>query len=351
MRPKSTSIIRFILNEVESHPTSVVLRTAAEFSISRQAVLKRIKALIEQCDIVGEGATKSRKYVLATNLVYSAVIELQGLEEDVVWRTQVRPVLGDLPDNINRICAYGFTEILNNAIEHSQSQAAVVQISRTPSLVDFTISDAGVGIFRKIKDALNLEDERHALLELSKGKFTTDPDRHSGQGIFFTSRAFDHFSILSGNLFFLHKAFHDDWLVEDKSSPTEGTDVRLRISTLSPTQLKTVFDTYSTLEDPGFSKTHVPINLAQLGEDELVSRSQAKRLLARFDQFEEVLLDFNGIDSVGQAFADEVFRVFRLSNPTIKVLWINANDEVKSMIFRASGGVPSKRASNAGEAQ
>ncbi len=64
------------------------------------------------------------------------------------------------------------------------------------------VSDNGIGIFRKIRRDLHLTDERHAILELSKGKVTTDPNRHSGQGIYFTSRAFEKFGILSGRLYF-----------------------------------------------------------------------------------------------------------------------------------------------------
>ncbi|HVS72519.1 MAG TPA: STAS-like domain-containing protein [Phycisphaerae bacterium] len=46
--------------------------------------------------------------------------------------------------------------------------------------------------------------------------------------------------------------------------------------------------------------------------------------LARFNPLEEIWLDFNGIDSIGQSFADEIFRVFRCHNPSIKLAWINA---------------------------
>ena len=35
---------------------------------------------------------------------------------------------------------------------------------------------------------LDLSDERLASLELSKGKLTIEPRRHSGEGVFFTSR-------------------------------------------------------------------------------------------------------------------------------------------------------------------
>ncbi len=183
---------------------------------------------------------------------------------------------------------------------------------------------------------LDLEFEQQALTALSAGKFTTDSSRHSGQGIFFTSRVFDHFSILSGNLHFWHRINHDDWLTEHRLKYAKGTSVRMRICTMSKTTTKEVFDRFSTPNDEfGFARTHVPLVLSQFDDGSLVSRSQAKRVLARFDQFEEVLLDFAKVKSIGQAFADEIFRVFQRNNPTVRVGWTNATREVESNILRA----------------
>lgn len=47
-----------------------------------------------------------------------------------------------------------------------------------------------------------MDDERDAILELSKGKLITDAENHAGEGIFFTSRVFDEFAVISGGLFF-----------------------------------------------------------------------------------------------------------------------------------------------------
>jgi hypothetical protein len=84
-----------------------------------------------------------------------------------------------------------------------------------------------------------------------------------------------------------------------------------------------------------FSRTSVPVTLAQYGEENLVSRSQAKRLLARFDKFKEVVLSFKGVERIGQAFADEIFRVFKKAHPDLSILYIEANHEVEKMIKRA----------------
>ena len=96
--------------------------------------------------------------------------------------------------------------------------------------------------------------------------------------------------------------------------------------------MRGVFDEFQG-DDFRFRKTHVPIKLGRYPNEQLVSRSQAKRILARFDQFGEVLLDFSGIDTVGRAFIDEIFRVFRLEHPDTEVSWMNATPEIEGMIF------------------
>jgi hypothetical protein len=98
---------------------------------------------------------------------------------------------------------------------------------------------------------------------------------------------------------------------------------------------KEIYDKFSD-DDYGFTKTVVPVRLAQYGNEKLISRSQAKRLLERVDRFKTVLFDFAEVETIGQAFADEVFRVFVNEHPHITILPINANDDVKQMIKRVT---------------
>ncbi len=104
---------------------------------------------------------------------------------------------------------------------------------------------------------------------------------------------------------------------------------------------------WQTQDEPVFNKTVVPVRLAQYGNDQLISRSQAKRVLARIDLFTTVLLDFEGVPAIGRAFADEVFRVFRREHPDVGIVPINDDPEVKRMIARAQSAPerdPSRRA-------
>ncbi|MBQ1764469.1 MAG: STAS-like domain-containing protein, partial [Aquincola sp.] len=193
------------------------------------------------------------------------------------------------------------------------------------------------GIFRKIARALDLPDERQALLELSKGKFTTDPTRHSGEGVFFTSRMFDQFLIQANDLRYAHLSADLQDRLDEVADAADGTIVFMSIAADSTRTTREIFDQYTSgPDDFTFDKTVVPMRLAKYGTEQLVSRSQAKRLIARFDRFKIVVLDFEGVDSIGQGFADELFRVYARAHPDIRLETVNAGEDVLRMVRRVT---------------
>ena len=109
----------------------------------------------------------------------------------------------------------------------------------------------------------------------------------------------------------------------------------MRLGTKCMRTVKSIFDEYAAPDDYAFTKTVVPVDLAEYGDGTLVSRSQAKRLLTRIDRFTKVLFDFDNVDAIGQSFADEIFRVFANRHPEIEISVLNENKEVKNMIARA----------------
>lgn len=331
---QTQDIRNFILENLKDHSHDIAAVTAAKFGISRQAVLRHIHQQVKAGLISFKGATRSRQYVLRYLVDKTAEYPLKNLAEDQIWKELFQPRLDDVPANVLNICEYGLTEMVNNAIDHSEGGKVTVRLRRTALEIEISVIDNGIGIFNKIQKALNLDDPMHSILELAKGKLTTDPKRHTGEGVFFTSRAFDTYLIWSGNLYFAH--FRErDWLLEDKKDNVKGTSILMIINSSSPHTLQETFDAFATGDELGFAKTIVPVFLAEYGNENLVSRSQAKRLLTRFEKFKEIVLDFSRVNSIGQAFADEIFRVFQAEHPSIRLLSINANEEVTKMIQRA----------------
>lgn len=340
---RTAQIEAFIIENVDDHAADIAHFAAVHFGVTRQAIHRHLARMVREKKLTAVGTTRSRTYALPVLTKILETLELvPTLGEDRVWDKYIAPHVRDIPKNIREICFYGFTEMLNNAKDHSESPNVTIALTLDPKIIKLSVIDDGIGIFHKLATTLHLEDERHAILELSKGKLTTDPTRHSGEGIFFTSRMFDKFAILSGRLRFVCND-GEDWLMDtndtgpDAYSPySAGTSVVMVIATNSKRTSKEVFDRFSGAdEDYGFTRTHVPVVLAKYGTENLVSRSQAKRLLARFERFKEVVLDFHDVPMIGQAFADEVFRVFPNHHADVRLYFRNAVPDVERMIRRA----------------
>ncbi len=339
IRKSSEEIRHFILSHVQEHPTDIVKITGEHFGMSRQGVNKHMHALIVQADIIAEGKTSARIYKLGEDRMANMVFDITPeLEEHVIWSRKIKPLLQDLPDNIQELWSYSFQEILNNAIEHSEGSKVEIVVRKKDGHTEITIIDDGIGIFRKLRDVCKLDDEKHAALELSKGKLTTDPDSHTGQGIFFSSRMVDSFIIESGGASLFHLPNQEfDFVFEGGKEDKRGTVIFMKLKDNTARTVNDVFNMFELPgdEDHGFVKTLIPVKLAQFDKEMMVSRSQARRVLARVNRFKHVGFDFQGVEKIGQPFADEIFRVFGLEHPEITIYSVNENDQIKNAIKKA----------------
>ena len=324
--PRGQQIRQFILERVEEHPHDIAQLTAKQFGVTRQAVNLHLQRLLTDSDLLRKGKTRRTRFFLAPKKTWQKGYPRQQSESDV-WENDVLPQISDLPENTLDIWRYCFTEMFNNAVDHSSGTRITVQLKRTAVNTELAIIDNGVGIFKKIQRAMKFSDERYSVLELAKGKFTTDPERHTGEGIFFTSKMLDGFDISSGGVYFTS--------VSLLKNP-KGTAVWMKLKNTTDRSRMEVFDEYASPEnDYAFDKTVVPVKMAEHSPNDLISRSQAKRLLFRIDRFRRVVFDFQSVNQIGQAFADEIFRVFARRHPGVDVQFVNANDEVIRMIKRA----------------
>ena len=333
-RSRTAEIRRFILSHVREHPRDIARLTAENFGISRQAVNQHLQRLVEERSLVSEGHTRGQTYRLVPALQWVKSYSIDdALYEDSVWRTDIQPLLDSLPGNAAHIWLYGFTGIFNNAIDHSEGRHIQVALHRDAAFTELAVIDDGVGVFRKLQPGLGLETERHAALELAKGKITTDPSRHTGEDVYFISRLFDDFDIFSGGLCMYNEVDNiEAWMLE-KVCSAAGTAVWMRLDNQTPKILTRLLDGFTTRKEFGFNKTVVPVRLAENGS-RLVSRSKARRVIARAEDFRKVVLDFKGVENIGPTFADEIFRVFAREHPRVEIVTVNTAPSVQRMIQR-----------------
>lgn len=336
-KAQTKKIQNFIFEKVDHYPSAISQMVQAKFGISRNGAYYHLNSLVKKGLLATEGHLKAKRYREAPQKTWTKHYALSGLREDVVWGSLNEG--NNLPelnsDRAGFTLMYGFTEMLNNAIDHSEGANVSVTIEVFYTKIKVTIADDGVGIFKKIQREENLENEREAILLLSKGKYTSMPEQHSGQGIFFTSKAFDFFDIISSGLCFIHEREScNDWLL-DSIVRNAGTTVIMEVSINSKLSMEKLFGEFTSDDgDFRFDTTVVPVKKLKSSNEGLVSRSQAKRLMVGLHKFDKVHLDFEGVDRVGQAFADEIFRVWSKQYPSILLEIDKANSNVSNMISR-----------------
>ena len=317
---------------------------ALSHGLTVQSVYRYLKKLEFEQIILKYKHGKTNQYKLI-DTAYHFSYTIGTFSEDSVWNNAISSLMNDFSEVVYANSSYAVSEMLNNAIEHSEGNIVDVQVFINPFRIAFLITDDGVGIFTKIASALQLEEKRFSILELAKGKFTTAPNSHSGEGIFFSSKVSDVFAIFSDNLVFsaLNMDEYEDGRLRDFAGTNQvGTTVFIEIFRNHSISSKEVFDKYTQFPDHyGFTKTIVPVKLLEYGNTRpiFVSRSQAKRLLVRFERFERIELDFSGVNEIGQGFADEVFRVFKNQHPNSKIIAINYNQDIMKMIKHVEGDI------------
>lgn len=319
------------LFSARTHITSSEVAAAA--GVTRQAAHYHLRRMVESGLLVAEGARRSSRYRLKAQ--HSSTYALPGLSENDVWSDQ-RSALGKIdPDildtpNLMKILTFAFTEMVNNAIDHSKGTIVDIRWFLEHDEVAFEIDDDGIGAFASIRQSRGLKDNYQAIGELSKGKQTTDPAHHSGLGIFFTSRMVRRFSISANELVWTVDNEIDDFAIGFLDKPRIGTLVRCDTRRDTPV---TPMEVYEELSDPvsqRFNRTTIKVALFREGD--FVSRTEAKLIGARLEGFEVIELDFTGIDQIGQGFADELFRVWVSDHPTSRLVPLNANPAVMAMI-------------------
>lgn len=333
-------VILKLAHSKETFSTNDVLDSLKN-SFTRAYVLRFINDLVREGKLVKSGTTRAAVYVLTEKRgvlksEFRKRYKNNNLKEHEVLEEVNKKLnfLHQLPEHIQSIFSYAFSEMLNNAIDHSKSENIAIYVKKTDKGIRFIVDDFGIGVFKNIMNKRKLNSSLEAIQDLLKGKITTMPRAHSGEGIFFTSKVSDVFVLESYDCQLKIDNIVDDVFVNDLKPSKSGTRVIFEISLEHSGHLDDVFKQYYTdPDDLAFDKTEIKIKLFTRGSI-YVSRSQAKRVLAGLEKFRTIVLDFDQVSGVGQAFADEIFRVFQSKYPEIKIIPENMIEAVKFMIER-----------------
>lgn len=336
---KRNEIKHYIFEKIRDDDEYIVSKVADSFGISLTSVKRYLDSEIKDKNITLDSNRKSKYALIQNDFCFERDIKVLTEREDDLIFDDIFPLL-NVNENSKKIWSYVLPEIFNNVIEHSNGSIVKYSIKRNCLYSEITVSDDGVGVFKNIMNYMKQSGNQgfciqDAVGELYKGKFTSCPERHSGEGIYFSMKLLDSISIISDGIV-LKQGYKGDsvtinshLLAYAMKFEKKGTVVIMRLDNNSNRNAIDVFNTFSEV-DEGFVKTCIPVFEA-CSDRNPISRSQARRLCNRLNQFKEVVLDFEKVDMMAQGFADELFRVFHNENPDVILTPINMNEETKKM--------------------
>lgn len=334
-----TTVKEQIYKLLIKHPglSAIELNQKGGFN-NRTYVSKLLRDLIEENKVYSKSSGRNIYYYVADYIIaLEENLNLVGLREDEIWQKlrKTTDFLNGLTENAENILYFAFTEMLNNAIDHSRAGAGYVKIWLKDDKLQFIVKDNGVGVFHNVMASRKLKNEVDAARELIKGKLTTQPGWHSGEGIFWTSKVADEFSLKSYDYKLTVNNIIHDYAITENDMSLIGTEVYFSINKNTTKSLQSLFRDYSFDHNKlTLDTTVIPVKLFEEGEI-WISRSQAKKILAGLEKYKKIIFDFSGIEVVGQAFADEIFRVFKIHHPAIELEPINMSKSVKLMVEHA----------------
>lgn len=331
-RPTLSAVTPWITEEALRHPDTLAERLAERLAVGRRTAGRLLRELVAAQWLVSTGTPRRPRH--GPGLLREVVrrYPLAGLDEHSPWVRDFAPCFV-LPAEVCRIAQHAFTELVNNAIDHSGGTQVVVSMRQTASHLQLLVSDDGCGLFERIGQSFGITDPALATLELAKGRLSSQPERHSGRGLFFTARLADVLDVHANRHAFQRRAWDGGRWRGTRAAADRGTSVFVGIALDTPRRVDAVLRGQSLAGDSyAFESTRVPLQLLTGVRVGLESRAQARLAAERLARFARAELDFDGIDAIGHGFADELFRVFARNHPGTQLVPVRAAPRIEALI-------------------
>ena len=342
---------RLNLNAITQWITAAALRQperldaelAARTGVSQRTARRALARLVELNWLVRDGSVRRPQWRPGAMRQVVQRYALDGLAEDIPWALDFGPCF-TFPAGVQRMVQHAFCELLNNAIEHSGGSHVTVSLRQTATQAQLLVSDNGLGLFERIAQTFAIASPALAMLELSKGKLTSQPHRHTGQGLFFTSKLADVFDLRANEAAFQQREWDGQGWRPQRALKHSGTSVYAAFALDTLRTLDGVRQAYS-IDGSGvdFERTVVPLRLITSSIEGLESRAQARRVRERLGEFRRAEVDFGGVPVIGHAFADELFRVLAPSQPGLELVPVNMTPAVAALVASIQGSVNAPR--------
>lgn len=339
-RIRLSDLTTWITEAALAHPQALPQHLCERLGVQRRCALRHLRELERHQWLRRVGTSRRLQYRPGALREVVRTYALAQLQEDIAWSRDFAPSL-DVATHVARMAQHAFTELVNNAVDHSGGTRVVVSMRQTATQLQLLVSDDGQGLFDVVGAHFGIPDPTLAMLELAKGKLSSQPGRHSGRGLYFTARVADVIDVHANASAFQQRQWQPDQWLPVRSACRGGTSVYVAICLDTERTLDAVMRRASLDgSGPGFDRTVVPLKLIAGAAGVLESRALARRVAARLASFRRAEVDFQGIADVGYAFADELFRVFGREQPALRLEALNMTPAVAVQVEEIRAAQP-----------
>ena len=127
-----------MLDKIRCDDADFIKKTAENFEISETSVRRYIKDCRDK-GIVTEDAERKTGLFLTTVTEQWNMVNAGMLEEDDLYWTHISPFLGELPDNVQDIWYYAFTEIMIMQLTIPAGIRSASECRKMPSIRKFQL--------------------------------------------------------------------------------------------------------------------------------------------------------------------------------------------------------------------
>ncbi|MBI87343.1 MAG: hypothetical protein CMG63_04600 [Candidatus Marinimicrobia bacterium] len=329
----SNKIKKFILDNLSNHQKDIIQTAISKFGVSRQAVHKHMKSLINDNKVLAHGVTRGRYYELVPTVNFSKSFNIDQFSSDLeIIKKHIIPNFKSLSKNIYEILEFSASVLISNVIEHSGATKIYCKIYINHDNAHFVVSDNGVGVFGKIAQKLKLNDVKLATLELAKGRLANDPEDLACAELNAVVRSFDEAKIESSKIALSYRSNDQKWKINN-SVQKYGSRIHLIINPLSK---KTCSETLFQVFNNENKHVRIPLNLLQISNVRVMNSSNyVLNALRNVKGYKKVEFDFQNINLIGPTFANALIINTLKDNHSAEINWINSNETIDLLMARA----------------
>ena len=147
-RDKRDQIKNYILDKIDAGDDDYIEKASNAYNISDKTVYRYLREMVEDGILI----KNKRQYRLSYEEFRYDIkrAEAEELGEDLVYTQNILKHVEALKTNVRSIWDYGFTEIMNNAIDHSEADDIQILVRKYPLRISMAIIDDGIGISEKL---------------------------------------------------------------------------------------------------------------------------------------------------------------------------------------------------------